>query len=89
MHVGGREVYDDLLSRNPETEGLEGGDGPEQALLDRHVRKADQVDAYSRSYVDFHRNRHGFDADAFRRMDVYQHGASLLDRLKDADTKRQ
>ena len=73
MQVGRGQVDDDFLARNPESFGLQGRYGSQQALPYGRIREADEVDADAQRDVHLHRHRNRFDPDAFCSMYIDQH----------------
>ena len=89
-HIGRGQIDHDLLSRNPETQRLKGGDCPQKAFLDRRVGQADQMYSYSLCDVHLHGDGDCLDADALRPKNVYQHSLkSFMHFGKDGATKRK
>ena len=73
VHVGRGQVYYNFSARNMESHGLQGRYGPQKALFHCRVGKANEMYAYSSADFHLDSHRHGFDADAFRSMNINQH----------------
>ena len=81
VQVGGGEVYDYLAARDMVLEGLQGGNGPEEALLDGRVGQSDEVDADAGHHVDLDCDGYRIYAYAFRTDDVYKHTENCFPRI--------
>ena len=77
MQVGRGQVDHNFPAGDVKSFGLQGRHRAQQAFLDGGIGQTDEMDAHAQRYVHFHRYRHGLDAQAFGRMDVYYH--NLLD----------
>ena len=75
--VRGREVDDDPLARNLESQGLQGRGRAQETLLDGRVGQSDQVDPDPPVDVDLDRHFDGVDPDAFRTVNVCQHSCII------------